>query len=438
MDDVRAVMDAAGASAPRSSATPKAARCASCSRPRIRRARARSSSTARTRSGSAATTTRGRRPWEERVAVAEELERDWGENFDLVDDGPNATPRVVAWFERRGRGRRSARRRARPHPHELEGRRPRRCCRACRPDARPAPHGRPRRERRGGPLHRGAHSRRAIRRASRRRPRPVRSTPDQILDEVEEFLTGARPARRRATACSRPCSSPTSSARRTPSRELGDRALGRAARSAPRPVRRELARFGGEEVDTAGDGFLALFDGPARAIRCALGDPRRAARARARDRASASTPARSSGAGRGASRDRGPRRAPASRRGAAPGEVLVSQTTRDLVEGRGSRFEDRGEHELKGIVGAAAALRRPLIRLVRHPPGLSSGARDRAAETSSPTTVGDRPPGQSAVEPCWRCGTPMEWRHATLQCPRCHFKIGCCEGPTAECSAQDR
>jgi hypothetical protein len=32
----------------------------------------------------------------------------------------------------------------------------------------------------------------------------------------------------------------------------------------------------------------------------------------------------------------------------------------------------------------------------------------------------------------------MEWRHATLQCPRCHFKIGCCEGTTAECSAQDR
>lgn len=44
----------------------------------------------------------------------------------------------------------------------------------------------------------------------------------------------------------------------------------------------------------------------------------------------------------------------------------------------------------------------------------------------------------SHAEPCWRCGTAMEWRHATLQCPRCHFKIGCCEGPTAECSPQDR
>jgi len=41
-------------------------------------------------------------------------------------------------------------------------------------------------------------------------------------------------------------------------------------------------------------------------------------------------------------------------------------------------------------------------------------------------------------EPCWRCGAAMEWRHATLQCPRCRFKIGCCEGMTAECSPQDR
>jgi hypothetical protein len=47
------------------------------------------------------------------------------------------------------------------------------------------------------------------------------------------------------------------------------------------------------------------------------------------------------------------------------------------------------------------------------------------------------PPDQ-AHESCWRCGAAMEWRHATLQCPRCRFKIGCCEGHTAECSPQDR
>jgi len=56
----------------------------------------------------------------------------------------------------------------------------------------------------------------------------------------------------------------------------------------------------------------------------------------------------------------------------------------------------------------------------------------------------DRPAGSIPTvppptsEPCWRCSTAMEWRHATLQCPRCHFKIGCCEGPTAECFTQDR
>jgi hypothetical protein len=48
-------------------------------------------------------------------------------------------------------------------------------------------------------------------------------------------------------------------------------------------------------------------------------------------------------------------------------------------------------------------------------------------------------PGVGTVpvaEPCLRCGAPMEWRHATLQCPRCRFKIGCCEGNTAECEAR--
>jgi hypothetical protein len=53
-------------------------------------------------------------------------------------------------------------------------------------------------------------------------------------------------------------------------------------------------------------------------------------------------------------------------------------------------------------------------------------------ETATETT----PPAAAATEPCWRCGAPMEWRHATLQCPRCRFKVGCCEGTTAECEAR--
>ena len=47
-------------------------------------------------------------------------------------------------------------------------------------------------------------------------------------------------------------------------------------------------------------------------------------------------------------------------------------------------------------------------------------------------------PTEEQAEPCWRCGAAMEWRHATLQCPRCRLKIGCCEGPTAECSPETR
>jgi hypothetical protein len=56
----------------------------------------------------------------------------------------------------------------------------------------------------------------------------------------------------------------------------------------------------------------------------------------------------------------------------------------------------------------------------------------------SEPTIAIRMPAEQAGEPCWRCGVAMEWRHATLQCPRCRFKIGCCEGATAECSPHDR
>ena len=55
--------------------------------------------------------------------------------------------------------------------------------------------------------------------------------------------------------------------------------------------------------------------------------------------------------------------------------------------------------------------------------------------TASQTREQDTGPEPEA---CLRCGAPMEWRHATLQCPRCRFKIGCCEGNTAECEPQER
>ena len=93
--------------------------------------------------------------------------------------------------------------------------------------------------------------------------------PDQILDEVEEFLTGVRPAsatdRVLATILFTDIVGSTEKAR-----ALGDASWGALLSSHNDAVRQELTRFAGEEIDTAGDGFLALFDGPARAIRCAL------------------------------------------------------------------------------------------------------------------------------------------------------------------------
>ena len=91
---------------------------------------------------------------------------------------------------------------------------------------------------------------------------------DQILDEVEEFLTGTRPMpladRVLATVLFTDIVDSTGRAA-----GLGDRAWGDLLASHHDAVRRELARFGGREIDTAGDGFLAIFDGPARAVRCA-------------------------------------------------------------------------------------------------------------------------------------------------------------------------
>jgi class 3 adenylate cyclase len=112
-----------------------------------------------------------------------------------------------------------------------------------------------------------------------------------------------------------------------------------------------LNRFSGEEIDTAGDGFLALFDGPARAIRCALAIRAELARLGLDVRAGVHT-------GEVERQNGGKPRGIAVHLGArimslgGAGEVLVSTTTHDLVAGSGLEFEDRGEHELKGIPGA--------------------------------------------------------------------------------------
>jgi class 3 adenylate cyclase/pimeloyl-ACP methyl ester carboxylesterase len=114
-------------------------------------------------------------------------------------------------------------------------------------------------------------------------------------------------------------------------------------------VRRELARFRGEERDTAGDGFFATFDGPARAIRCAESVVGAVRDLGLEVRAGVHTGECQLHDGKvaGIAVAIGARVAAL----AGPGEVLVSQTVKDLVAGSGITFDDRGAHALKGVPG---------------------------------------------------------------------------------------
>jgi class 3 adenylate cyclase len=131
--------------------------------------------------------------------------------------------------------------------------------------------------------------------------------------------------------------------------EVGDRAWRELLVDHHALVRRQLARFRGTEVDTAGDGFFATFDGPARAIRCAL-----VIRDSVRDLGLQVRAGLHTGECEflddkvgGVAVHIGARVASQ----AQPDEVLVSSTVKDLVAGSGIDFQERGAHELKGIPG---------------------------------------------------------------------------------------
>jgi class 3 adenylate cyclase len=131
---------------------------------------------------------------------------------------------------------------------------------------------------------------------------------------------------------------------------MGDRRWRELLDDHDRSIRREISRFQGREIKTTGDGFLSAFDGPARAIRCAR------AVTTAADELGLSV---RSGLHTGECEVRGDDLAGlavhiGSRVAALaePGEVLVSGTVKDLVVGAGIGFEDRGEHELKGVPGS--------------------------------------------------------------------------------------
>jgi pimeloyl-ACP methyl ester carboxylesterase len=175
---------------------------------------------------------------------------------------------------------------------------------------------------------------------------PFLSDADTILDEVQEFVTGARPApaadRVLATVL---FTDIVGSTERQASQ--GDRAWKDVVEAHHAIVRAQLARFGGHEQDTAGDGFFARFEGPARAITCASEIVRGVRSLGIEIRAGIHTGECDIIDGKcgGLSVSIGAR----VEGHAGPSEVVVSQTVKDLVAGSGLTFDDLGEFELKGV-----------------------------------------------------------------------------------------
>jgi class 3 adenylate cyclase len=174
-------------------------------------------------------------------------------------------------------------------------------------------------------------------------------TSPEVPDEVERFVGGEAPPKVPdsvlATVLFTDIVGSTERAA-----ELGDRQWRDLLERHHALVRRELTRYRGEEKDTAGDGFFATFDGPARAIRCAQAVVEGVGELGLELRAGVHTGECELHEGKvaGLAVVIGARVAAAAR----AGEVLVSQTVKDLVAGAGVEFEDRGERELKGVPGA--------------------------------------------------------------------------------------
>ena len=172
--------------------------------------------------------------------------------------------------------------------------------------------------------------------------------PDDTIAEIREFLTGRReagsPDRVLATVLFTDLVGSTARAA-----ELGDRRWRDLLEQHHAAVRHELARFDGHEVDTAGDGFFATFDGPARAIRCAQAIVAAVRPLGLEVRAGLHTGEveRTDEKIAGIAVNIGARVAAH----AEAGEVFVSGTVKDLVAGSGLEFEDRGVAALKGIPG---------------------------------------------------------------------------------------
>lgn len=291
-------------------------------------------------------------PWaptrEARLAHAHDLERTWGEEVDHRTMAPSADPALVSWIKRRGRAGLSP-----AGARDIILMEADTDVRALLPSVHCPVLVLHRTGDRELNVEEGRYL--ASRIAGARfvelsgDDHVMSIDPDQIVDEVEEFVTGVRPARASdrvlATLLFTDLVGSTERAR-----VLGDEAWATLLGAHNEVVRRELARYSGDEIDTAGDGFLSSFDGPARAVRCGLAvvggvrqlglDVRAGVHTGELERRAGDKP-------RGIAVHLGARIMSL----AGGGEVLVSSTTKDLVAGSGLEFEDRGEYELKGIEG---------------------------------------------------------------------------------------
>jgi class 3 adenylate cyclase len=169
---------------------------------------------------------------------------------------------------------------------------------------------------------------------------------EDLTNEIQEFVSGTRqapePNRVLVTVLFTDIVGST-----TRAAELGDSAWHQLLEGHHQAVRSELGKFGGVEQDTAGDGFFAAFDGPARAVRCAQGISEAVRSLGLEVRVGLHTGECEVVDGKvsGIAAIIGAR----VMAQAIPSEILVSRTVKDLVAGSGLVFEDAGEHELKGV-----------------------------------------------------------------------------------------
>jgi pimeloyl-ACP methyl ester carboxylesterase len=176
----------------------------------------------------------------------------------------------------------------------------------------------------------------------------VGENPDRIIDEMAQFLTGEwGPVETECVLATVLFTDIADSTKRAA--DLGDQRWRDLLENHHNRVRGELGHFRGKEIDTAGDGFFATFDGPARGIRCACA---------IRDSVSSLGINLRAGLHTGECELMGDKVSGlAVHIGARvmeksdPGEVFVSSTVKDLVAGSGLQFNDRGKHTLKGIPG---------------------------------------------------------------------------------------